>query len=122
MDQNIEKRQAYCYNVDVSIYVSPNYYGKGVAKKLYKALCSLLKEMGYYNGFAACTIPNEKSLNLHRNFGFTTIGTFENVGYKLGQWHHVIWLQKKINDNYEMPPKLKTIQQLSMECINGILM
>ncbi|MFC7759066.1 GNAT family N-acetyltransferase [Catellatospora bangladeshensis] len=39
------------------------------------------------------TQPNEASMGLHRAFGFSDVGTYRKVGWKLGAWHDVTWLQ-----------------------------
>lgn len=83
------KREAYCYDVDVSLYVLHEYHGSGVAHKLYGCLFKLLDELGYINAYASITVPNEKSIKFHQKFGFTAIGTHHKTGYKLGQWHDV---------------------------------
>lgn len=124
-------RAAYCYNVDVSIYIFPEYHGKGIAQNLYTALFSLLKEQGYYYAFAGCTIPNEKTIKFHQKFGFNIIGNYKNVGYKLGEWHDVTWLQKSISEYPDKPdypdkpkknPKTpKSINELSSAFIQSIL-
>jgi phosphinothricin acetyltransferase len=30
--------------------------------------------------------------------GFTPVGTYENVGWKLGAWHDVGWWQRDVGD------------------------
>lgn len=109
------ERDAYRYDVDVSIYVLNEYQGSGVAHKLYGCLFKILKEQGYYNAYAACTTPNEKSLKFHSKFGFLLIGTHHNTGYKFGKWHDVIWLEKMINEITEKPVTIKSINELSKE-------
>ena len=60
------ERAAYLYDVDVSIYVLPEYHGSGIAYKLYSCLFALLKELGYKNAYAACTQPNANKEGLSR--------------------------------------------------------
>jgi len=31
-------------------------------------------------------------LGLHKAFGFSEIGVYHNVGYKLGRWLDVMWM------------------------------
>lgn len=90
------ERAAYCYDVDVSVYVQSGYHSVGVASALYTALFDALTSRGYYNAYAAYTVPNEKSRRLHEKFGFCSIGTFHHTGFKLGAWHDVTWMEKAL--------------------------
>ncbi len=55
--------------------------------------------------YASITVPNEKSIGLHKSFGFHEIGTYHNVGYKAGKWLDVIWLEKPLKE-YGTPTAL----------------
>lgn len=114
------ERSAYLYDIDVSIYVSPQYHGTGAAYKLYDCLFTVLKELGYYNAYAAYTVPNEKSRRFHEKFGFTLIGTHHKTGYKFGKWHDVVWLEKTISDHIETPGALKSMTDLPKKIFHSI--
>ena len=92
------ERAAYLYSADVSVYVAPEHHRRGVGRALYTRLFALLKEQGIRMTFAGVTLPNEGSVGLHRAFGFRSVGVYHNVGYKLGQWLDVLWLEKQIGD------------------------
>lgn len=91
-------RSAYKYSVDVSVYVAANYHRKGIGKALYTSLFGLLDKYDYYSAYAGITLPNEKSIGLHKSFGFTEVGIYHNVGYKDGKWLDVIWLEKPLKE------------------------
>ncbi len=116
------ERAAYNYDVDTSIYVLPEYHGFGIANKLYDCLFEILKQLGYYNAYAGITVPNEKSENFHKKYGFIKIGTHHKTGYKFNRWHDVIWFEKVINENYEEPRPIKSINELSEKDLNEILL
>lgn len=117
-----KERAAYLYDVDVSIYVLPEYHGLGIAHKLYKCLFILLKELGYYNAYAGYTEPNAKSMNFHYKFGFTLIGTHHKTGWKFEQWHDVTWLEKIINNHNKKSNIIKSIGELSTEYLESVFM
>ena len=54
-------------------------------------------------------MPNDRSVNLHKKFGFEELGRFPRSGYKMGQWHDVIWMGKTLVESDEAPeePRLK---------------
>lgn len=91
-------RSAYKYSVDVSVYVASNYHHKGIGKALYTSLFGLLNKYDYYSAYAGITLPNDKSIGLHKSFGFTEVGIYHNVGYKDGKWLDVIWLEKPLKE------------------------
>ena len=97
------ERAAYQWSADLSIYVDAKYHRRHIAKALYKVLEEALRLQGYYTVFAGVTSPNPKSEAFHLAYGFDTIGVFENVGYKLGQWRGVKWFKYTLAD-YEKEP------------------
>jgi len=114
------ERAAYCYDAELSVYVSPEYHGSGAAHKLYACLLTLLQALGYRNVYAAYTVPNGKSAKFHQKFGFTEIGTHRKTGYKLGQWHDVCWLELAINEHSENPEPPKAVGELAEEFVNAV--
>ncbi len=86
-------RAAYQWAADVSVYVSPQCWRQGIARSLYSALLDLLRAQGFYSAHAGITLPNAASVGLHESFGFTPVGVYRAVGYKLGAWHDVGWWQ-----------------------------
>lgn len=98
------ERAAYRYSADVSVYVEREYYRQGIGKALYTKLFDLLKEQGIYTVFAGITLPNKKSISLHKTFGFSEVGTYHNVGYKFGKWLDVMWLEKQLRE-YDKPER-----------------
>lgn len=92
------ERAAYQWCVESSVYVHDNFQQKGIAKALYTALFKILKYQGCRNVYAGITLPNDKSVNFHKAFGFTKIADYTNIGYKLNKWNTVSWWQLQLND------------------------
>ncbi len=94
---------AYKWSVETSIYVHAEHHRTGVGRALYAALLEALRALGYHGAYAGITEPNPASVGLHEAVGFEFVGTFEEVGYKLGAWRSVIWMACRLgNDDY--PP------------------
>lgn len=91
------ERAAYKYSVDVSVYVAMDHHHN-------MSLFEALSEYNYYSAYAGITLPNDKSIGLHKSFGFVEVGTYHNVGYKNGEWLHVKWFEKPLKD-YGTPPE-----------------
>jgi L-amino acid N-acyltransferase YncA len=87
------ERAAYQWSVDVSVYVHAAHRGRGVGRRLYTALLERLRTHGFVNAYAGIALPNDASVRLHESFGFTPVGIYRNVGFKLGAWRDVGWWQ-----------------------------
>lgn len=120
-------KEAYDWSPESTIYVKEGAHGKGIGRKLYQTLFSILKLQGYVNVYAGVTQPNEKSDKLHEAVGFTQLGLFKNIGYKLGKWHDTKWYQLALRDHSENPvtPKsissIKSTPELAALLKNGVL-
>lgn len=90
-------RSAYQWSCDVSVYIAPHAQRLSVGTRLYVRLFDMLKEQGFRNAFAGIALPNAASIALHERLGFEHLGTYHDVGYKLGAWHDVGWWQKRLS-------------------------
>jgi len=92
------ERAAYDWSCETSIYLAPGARGRGAGSALYAALLPMLAERGYLRAFARIALPNPASMAFHERFGFTTSGVLRKVGWKLGAWHDVAYLQRDLGD------------------------
>jgi L-amino acid N-acyltransferase YncA len=90
-------RQAYRFTCEVSVYVQMGRHRRGAGRALYGALFERLAEAGFRMAVAGLTVPNPASVGLHRALGFEEVGTFRQVGWKLGAWHDVEWMERPIS-------------------------
>ncbi|MGE3962254.1 MAG: arsinothricin resistance N-acetyltransferase ArsN1 family B [Dehalococcoidia bacterium] len=86
-------RRAYAWSASVSVYCRSDRVGRGAGRALYGALIPALELLGHRQLYAGIALPNGASVALHERMGFTHLGTYERVGWKLGQWHPVGWWQ-----------------------------
>ena len=98
------ERAAYQWSVDVSAYVRPDARRCGVARALYASLFVALVVQGFRNAYAGVTLPNAASERLHAAAGFTPVGVYRGVGYKLGAWHDVGWYERPLAPRVAEPP------------------
>jgi phosphinothricin acetyltransferase len=68
-------------------------------------LFAILAEQNYFKAYAGNTLPNVESIGLHESVGFTPIGTYPAVGYKLGRWLDVGWWQRTLRPETVPPPE-----------------
>ncbi|MCC6726256.1 MAG: N-acetyltransferase [Saprospiraceae bacterium] len=98
-------RAAYQWSPESTVYIHKDCTGKGIGKMIYKQLFDILKLQGFLNVFGCVALPNPASVALHLKMGFTDVGSFQNIGYKHGQWHSTQWFQLKLNE-YQINPTL----------------
>lgn len=115
------QRPAYRWCVNASVYISADYHGKGVGRKLYRALFELLRLQGFYNAYAGITLPNAKSEALHASFGFEPVARYPNVGFKGGRWHDVGWYAVKLREHISDPSEPAPLDLLSPEQLERVL-
>ena len=114
-------REAYRWDVELSIYVDTSCRGRGVGKALMERLLRCLRAQGYQNAYSCITLPNERSIGLHTRFGFTQIGLFRQAGYKLGKWHDVVWLRLPLGDFSESPAEPTPFSALAPEQLSALM-
>ncbi len=119
---NHRTRAAYNYDVDTSIYISPEYHSLGIASRLYNCLFEILRELGYYNAYAGIAVPNKKSVLFHKKHDFVTIGTYHKTGYKFNRWHDVLWLEKVINKHCVPPNSIQSIHDLNDKYLSNLFL
>ena len=86
-------RAAYASSCDVAVYVDPAHARQGIGRALYRALLPLLAAK-YHAAFAGIALPNAASIGLHQAMGFTPVGVYREVGWKMGGWRDVGWWQR----------------------------
>ena len=86
-------RAAYASSCDVAVYVDPEHARRGIGRALYDALLPLLA-VKCHAAFAGIALPNDASVGLHEAMGFTPVGIYREVGWKMGGWRDVGWWQR----------------------------
>lgn len=87
-------RAAYASSCDVAVYVDRAHARQGAGRALYGELLPLLAGKSFHAAFAGIALPNEGSVGLHEAMGFTPVGVYREVGWKLGGWRDVGWWQR----------------------------
>ena len=114
-------RKGYQWCTEPSVYISEKHFGVGIANALYTALFDILKIQGYVNAYAVITLPNNRSIAFHKKFGFEYLTTYNKIGYKLGQWHDVGWMQYEVSPHKEDPADPIRFANIDKAVIDPIL-
>ncbi len=88
-------KPAYDQSIEVTIYLKADAAGRGLGYRLYNQLFTNLTDLQIHRAYAIIALPNPQSVKLHKSFGFKTAGTLTQVGYKFGQYHDTLWLEKQ---------------------------
>lgn len=91
-------RRAYDSTAEVSAYIDASAHRSGVGRELYLELFDRLRARGIRLLVAGITLPNEASVGFHQALGFTRVGVFNNIGFKLGEWWDVGWWQLDLGE------------------------
>ncbi|WP_298223480.1 GNAT family N-acetyltransferase [Flavobacterium sp.] len=83
----------YQYTVEHSVYVAPEFIGKGIGTLLLTELIALAKSEGYHVMIGGIDAANKDSIAFHKRFGFTENGILKEVGFKFGTWLDLQFMQ-----------------------------
>ncbi len=97
------ERAAYRWATEVSVYIDERAQRRGIGRALYGQLLPLLAERGMWTALAGVALPNPASVALHEACGFTPIGVYHQIGFKLGRWFDVGWWELALQ-NGDGPP------------------
>src|SRR6202020_2148040 len=100
---DMHARASYRWACEVSVYVDREHTHSGAGRALYTRLLAELAERGFRTAIAGMTLPNAASEALHSAMGFELVGVYRRIGYKLGSWHDVAWVQRQIAAGADPP-------------------
>ena len=103
------ERAAYRWVVEGTVYVHEKFRGRGVGRGLYAELFHLLRQQGLYKAYAGILVPNPASQSFHESMGFTLVGIYSKVGYKLGAWRDVGWWEISLQPASDNPGEPRTM-------------
>lgn len=85
---------AFNTTVEHSIYLHPDYRGRGIGKVLLLALIERAQSQHYHCIIGAIDADNAASIALHQALGFQETGKLPQVGYKFDRWLDLVFYQK----------------------------
>lgn len=98
-------RAAFCFTVENSIYIKPQWHRRGVGAQLLARLIGDCESAGFRQIVAVIgDSGNAGSIGLHRSAGFQMVGTLRNAGLKFGRWLDTVTMQLAINGGGDTIP------------------
>jgi phosphinothricin acetyltransferase len=87
-------RPAYKYTVEHSVYVHPDFRGKGYGTVLLREIIKKAEEQNYHVVIGGIDASNQASIKLHEKEEFYFCGLVKETGYKFGKWLDLVFYQK----------------------------
>ncbi len=78
------------------MYVRHDRHRIGAGKALLSDLLDRARMFGHHTVIAGISADQGPSIALHRAFGFVEKGRLAELGYKLGRWVDVLYLQRML--------------------------
>ena len=91
------ERDAYRWSCECSIYLRPEARGRGIGRKLYRALEGIMAYQGHRLCYAIITSENTGSLAFHEKMGYSVTARMPGCGRKFGRWLGITWMEKELN-------------------------
>lgn len=99
-------RYAYRFTLEDSIYLDPDYAGRGVGRALLQHALTLAETAGFRQVVAIIgDSANQASLGLHRALGFAQTGVLKSVGFKHGRWLDTVSMQRPLGEGDAQLPE-----------------
>ncbi|MFM2360141.1 MAG: hypothetical protein RLY16_2134 [Bacteroidota bacterium] len=85
--------EGFKHTVENSVYVAPEFRGKGIAKHLMPPLIEAARALQLHAIVAGIDADNQASIQLHQYFGFVEVAHFKQVGKKFDRWLDLKFLE-----------------------------
>ena len=99
-------RAAYAWACEDSIYVHPDWQGRGIGRGLLQGLLRRAEEFGFRQMTAVIGGAEPASIRLHAGCGFREVGRLHAVGWKHGRWLDSVYMQLALGEGSSEPPNI----------------
>ena len=90
-------KPAFARTVEDSVYVAREHRGAGLGGQILTELIRRARALEHHTIVARITARNTASLRLHARHGFRPIGIERESAFKLGRWHDVAIMQRRLD-------------------------
>lgn len=98
-------REGYRWTVEDTVYVHPDFTGRGIGRVLLQRLIDDCTALGLRQMVAVVgDVSNTASIALHERLGFRTVGVFQGLGRKHGRWLDAVQMLRVLGDGIDTAP------------------
>lgn len=98
-------RPAYRYSAEDSIYLAPEFTGRGLGRLMLRELMAQAQRCGVRKLIAVIgDSENKSSLALHSACGFRHVGVINACGWKFGRWLDVVLMECALGEGSDSAP------------------
>jgi len=90
-------KPAFAQTVEDSVYIEGGHRGAGLGGLILAELVRRAIAADHHSIMARITSRNTASLRLHERHGFRTVGVERQTAFKLGRWHDVTIMQRRLD-------------------------
>jgi phosphinothricin acetyltransferase len=99
-------REGYRWTVEDTVYVHPEFMGRGIGRALLQRLIDDCTALGLRQMVAVVgDVSNAASIALHERLGFRTVGVFTGLGRKHGRWLDTVQMQRALGGGGDSAPE-----------------
>lgn len=91
----VSTRAVYSGVGEVSVYISSDSKGRGIASKLFRVLIEESEKAGFWTLQSSIFAINAASIQLHKKMGFRIVGTREKIAQLKGKWHDTVIMERR---------------------------
>lgn len=100
-------RPAYRFSAEDSIYMAPDFHGRGAGRALLSELVSSAQRSGVRKLIAVIgDSANAGSIGVHRSVGFQAVGVLQSCGWKFNRWLDVVMMDMAIGEGDQTPAEI----------------
>src|SRR5262249_2369798 len=90
-------KPAFARTAEDSVYVARDRRGSGLGRQILNELIRRARSLEHHSIIARITAGNAVSLRLHARHGFRDVGVERESAFKLGRWHDVVIMQRRVD-------------------------
>lgn len=87
----------YRFTFENTIYLNHEATGKGIGRNMLLWLEDHARDRGGHSMIAGVTASNTAAVAFHKRLGYADTALLPRVGYKFGQWHDLLLMQKLLS-------------------------
>ena len=91
------ERLGYQFAAETSIYLHPQFIGKGLGSLLKKKILETCRKMGYRYLVAKVIARNVKSIEYNLKLGYRICGLQKRIGYVNGRWEDIVLMEMHLD-------------------------